>query len=210
MGTKTPEMIINGLLLYLSNCASLLASPRSITSQGFLTASPQVWLRPSRAQPQTLVVQTLSSKPPRLLLRVSVSLCLSPSPRLQGCRYCSVSCLCWSLTLFLWLCTLSDPVSPFSSSFLLFGVPPSHPALGRLSVFCWVCDFGIYPKAAVGSHLCCIWHDLNFSDVWIHSLMSIKMLEAVLARKAPPLAFALNLTASGFDPQLCCWSKLEK
>lgn len=157
-----------------------------------------------------LVVQTLSSKSPLLLLRVSVSLCLSPSPRLQGCRYCSVSCLCWSLTLFLWLCTLSDPVSPFSSSFLLIGVPPSHPALGSLSVFCWVCDFGIYPKAAVGSHLCCIWHYLNFSDVWIYSLMSIKMLEAVLARKTPPLAFALNLTASGFDPQLCCWSKLEK
>lgn len=202
--------MINGLLLYLSNCASLLASPRSITQQGFLTASPQVWLLPSRAQPQTLVVQTLSSKSPLLLLRVSVSLCLSPSPWFQRCRYCSVSCLCWSLTLFLWLCTLSDPVSPFSSSFLLIGVPPSHPALGSLPVICWVCDFRIYPKAAVGSYLCCIWHYLNFSDVWIYSLVRIKMLEAILARKTPPLAFALNLKASGLDPQLCCWSKLEK
>lgn len=36
------------------------------------------------------------------------------------------------------------------------------------------------------------------------------MLEAILARKTPPLAFALNFKASGLDPQLCCRSKLEK
>lgn len=80
---KPPEMIINGLLLYLSNCASLLASPRSITWQVFLTASPQVCLLSSRPQQQTPLVQTLSSNSPFLLLRVNVSLCFSPPIRLR-------------------------------------------------------------------------------------------------------------------------------
>lgn len=65
---KNPEMIISGLLLYLSKCASLLASPRSITQQGFLTASPQVWLlffqvaATNSCRPNTL--QQVSSSPP--------------------------------------------------------------------------------------------------------------------------------------------------
>lgn len=190
----------------LLRAPSLGRVPQSISSglAAFFQATATNSCRPN-------TLQQVSSSPPT---HQCLPLCLS-FYQTQASKYCSVIYLCWSLTLFLWQCTLSDPVSPFSSSFsssasLPPSLPPSHPALGSLSVICLVCDFRICPEAAVDAYLCCIWHYLNFPDIWIYSLMRIKMLEAILERKTPPPAFALNVKASGLDLHLCCRSKIEK
>lgn len=114
-------MIINGLLLYLSNCVSLLASPCSIAWQGSSSQhllSFGCFLPGHSNKLLSSTLQQVSSSPP-----ACQRLPLFLSCQTQGSRYCSVIHLCWTLTLVLWLCTLSDPVFPFSSSFSSASLP---------------------------------------------------------------------------------------
>ncbi len=102
-----------------------------------------------------------------LLVRVNLPLCFSLLHSVLTCSssVCPVIYLRWLFTL----CPLTVH-SLWAPSFFLpplffffFSVPPSHPALDSLSVFCWVwvCDLGIYQKTAVlpffFSALCIIW-----------------------------------------------------
>lgn len=109
---------------WLLRAPSLGSVPHSISAglaAFFQTTAPN-------CHPNTL--QQVSSSPPTCQC---LPLFLS-FYQTHASRYCSVIYLCWSLTLVLWQCTLSDSVSPVTSSFFsLASLPLTLPLAASLS-----------------------------------------------------------------------------